>query len=95
MEMAVFARATCRAVDAADWDQVQAHFGFAGELLSAASPELENAVYVSYLEDVFLSSEGHQYLLARSMLSERLQTALAEIETHWRRVAEWKAHEDR
>jgi hypothetical protein len=95
MEMAVLAHATCKAIDAADWEQVQAHIGFVDELLSAADPDLENAVYVSYLENVFLSSEDPRYWSARSLLSERLQTALADLEAHWKKIAEWKAHQDR
>ena len=53
LEMAVLARATCRAVDLDDVHQVHAHLCFVDELLSDAGPDLENAVYVSYLENVF------------------------------------------
>src|SRR5687768_17268322 len=72
LEMAVLARATCRGIDAGELDQVQAHIGFVDELLSDAGPDLENAVHVSYLENVFLGSENSRYVSARAMLSNRL-----------------------
>jgi hypothetical protein len=95
LEMAVLARATCRAVEVSDSHQVQAHIRFVDELLSDAGPDLENAVYVSYLQNVFLGSEDPRYMSARAMLSERLQTALTELEEHWKKVAEWKTRQDR
>jgi hypothetical protein len=94
LEMAVLARATCRAVDLGDLRQVQAHIGFVDELFSDAGPDLENAVYVSYLENVFIRAEDRRYTLARTMLSNRLQTALTKLEEHWRKIAEWKGRPD-
>jgi hypothetical protein len=94
LEMAVLARATCRAVDRGDSQQVEDHICFVDELLSDAGPDLENAIYVSYLENVFLGSEDPRYLMARTMLSSRLQTALTELEEHWKKIAAWKALQD-
>lgn len=94
LEMAVLARATSRAIDLGDLQQVQAHVGFVDELFSDGGPALRNAVYVSYLENVFLGSEGPRYVLVRPMLSERLQTALSELEEHWKNIASWKARQD-
>ena len=87
--MAVLARATCRAVDIGDSHQVEAHIGFVDELLSDAGPDLENAICVSYLENVFLGAKDPRYMSARAMLSKRLRTALAELEDHWKKIAEW------
>ena len=95
LEMAVLARATCRAVDVGDSHQIQAHIGFVDELLSDAGPDLENAIYVSYLENVFLSSKDPRYMSARAMLSKRLETALAKLEEHWKKIAEWNMRQDR
>jgi len=89
LEMAVLARVTCRAIDFAEFEEVQLHLGFVDELLSNAAPDLENAIYVSYLENVFLGLEDRRYLTARGMLSGRMQTALAELEDHWGKVAKW------
>jgi hypothetical protein len=30
-------------------------------------------------------------LIARAMLSNRLQTALTELEEHWKKITAWKA----
>ena len=94
LEMAVLARATCRAVDLGDSPQFQDHIRFVDELLSDAGPDLENAIYISYLENVFLGSEDPRYLIARAMLSNRLQTALTELEEHWKKIAAWKARQN-
>lgn len=83
MEMSVFARATCAAIDAGLKDEVQAHFAFVDELLTNVDSDLENAIYVSYLEDVFMREPDPRYDEARAMLPPRLQTALKEVEDHW------------
>ena len=95
LEMAVFARATCKAVDLGDLQEAQSHIDFVDELLSDAGPELVNAVYVSYLEHVFLASQGARYVSARTMLSLRLRNALAELEKHWQNIRMGKTGHDR
>lgn len=60
------------------------------ELFCDAPPDLENAIYVSYLENVFLGRDEERYRAARSSLSGRLQAALADLEDHWKKIAEWK-----
>jgi hypothetical protein len=93
-EMAVLARVTCRAIELGDSHQLQAHLSFVDELFSDAASDLENAVNVSYLENVFLWSEDPRYVSARAMLSRRLQIALTELEDHWEKLTEsWKAHQ--
>jgi len=92
-EMASLAPATCRAIERDDLLEVRAHFGFVVELFSDAGPDLENAAYVSYLENVSIGREDRRYALVRTMRSSRLQTALAEIEEHWRNIADWKSHQ--
>ena len=89
LEMAALARATCKAIDSGDGQQVQEYLCFVDELFSDAGPDLENAVYVSYLEDVFLGSDDSRYLSARTMLSEQLRRALRELEEHWQKIAAW------
>lgn len=89
MEMAAFARGTCAAIDRGDSEEVEAHLGFIDELFCNALPDLENAIYVSYLENVFLRSQDERYLSARRMLSDRLRAALADLEDHWKKIADW------
>lgn len=64
------------------------YLGFIDELFRNAPPDLENAIYVSYLEDVFLGPGDERYSCARSMLSHALEAALVEIEGHWKSIAE-------
>jgi hypothetical protein len=88
LEMAAFARATCAAIDRGDLDEVAEHLAFIDELFRDATPNLENAIHVSYLEDVFLWRDEYRYCSARSMLSDPLQAAFVDLEEHWKRIAE-------
>jgi hypothetical protein len=85
-EMAAFARATCRAIEQDVPGEVRAHFEFIDELFSNATPDLENAIYVSYLENVFLGRIADPYLSARGRLPPKLQKALIELEAHWEQI---------
>lgn len=87
MEMSVVARATCRAIENGDKDTIRRHFEFVDSVLSNAAPDVENAVYVSYLENVFLGEEKTAFLMARSTLPSRLSAALSDLEAHWRRIS--------
>jgi hypothetical protein len=89
LEMAAFARATCAAIDREDFSAVAVHFAFIDELFRDAAPDLENAIYVSYLENVILGRDDERYRSARSALSGRLQAALVDLEAHWKKVAEF------
>ncbi|QOY87770.1 DUF7674 family protein [Paludibaculum fermentans] len=90
-EMAVFARGTCAAIESGDFEQTQAHLDFVDELFGRAEPGMENAICVSYLENVFLGSETERYIAARRMLSDRLRTAFGELEDHWEKIANWSS----
>ena len=89
MEMGVFSRATCAAIDNGDFRELAAHLAFIDELFRNAPPDLENAIYVSYLEDVFLAHGDERYRSARSALSGRLRAALGDLEGHWKKITEW------
>jgi len=84
--LAAFARATCRAIEQDVPGEVRTHFEFIDELFSNATPDLENAIYVSYLENVFLGRSGDRYRSARGRLSPKLQKALIEMEAHWEQI---------
>ena len=55
-EMATFARATQLAIDNHDMDTIRRHFEFIDEVFRMATPEVENAVNVSYLENLRFKS---------------------------------------
>jgi len=90
LEMAAFARATCAAIETGDHTTVAAHLSFIDELFADAAPDLENAIYVSYLENVFLWRDDEPYRSACSTLPDRLQAALIDLEDHWKNIVEWR-----
>jgi hypothetical protein len=57
IEMAAVARATSRAIESGDAAEIARHFTVMETVLSSAAADVENAVYVSYLENVFLWDE--------------------------------------
>ena len=84
MEMSALARATCRAIEKGDEHSIRRHFEFIDSVHSNATSDVENAVHVSYLENVFLGEEKAAFLRARSTLPDRLSAALSDLEAHWR-----------
>ena len=77
MQVGVFAKFTQSAKGRADWDTYERCVCLADRLLSRASSELENALYVSYLEH--LDFDGPRGPKAWSLLTPELQAA-------WRRI---------
>jgi hypothetical protein len=81
-EMGCFAQATQAAIDNGDFEAVKDHFAFADELLCDASPELENAIQVSYLEYLRFEDRMAGPNQARKLLTPRLTACLADLEQH-------------
>jgi hypothetical protein len=88
LEMAVFARATAAAIEAGSAILVADFLAFADEILGSADSAVENAIYVSYLENIFLGETREVYLHARRKLPPRLARGLIELEEHFERLAE-------
>ena len=63
LEMGAFARPTCNAIDSGDSEEVATHLAFIDQFFVDAPPDLENAIYVSYLKDVFLGRDDERYFL--------------------------------
>jgi hypothetical protein len=74
---------TADAIDAEDWQLVSAHFEFIDEVFSTANSALQNAVIVSYLENILLLERGSKHQHARLLLPERLENALFGLESHF------------
>ena|SRR5262252_310157 len=87
IEVSALARATCRAIENGDDNSIRRHFEFIDNVLSNAAPDVENAVHVSYLENVFLGEERAAFLRVRSTLPGRLSAALSDLEAHWRQLS--------
>jgi hypothetical protein len=84
-EVADFRQATERAMDEGRlWDAEQ-HFRLVAELLAVASPELRNALEVSYLEDLALGEcTPARYRAIKERMPGTLQRILIEHQEQWR-----------
>jgi hypothetical protein len=78
-EMGWFSNKTSEAMDAHHFRLVRAHFEFIDEALASASDELENAIVVSYLENVFALNTACT-AKARDLLTPLLSAAVVEME---------------
>ena len=86
LEMATLARATQSAIDDQEKATVQAHFEFIDEILPEATPDLENAIYVSYLENLRFEGRKAAPTRARELLTPQLRQALADLEEYLDRL---------
>ncbi len=84
LEVATFRRATERAMDAGQLWTVEKHFRFVERVLRDATSDVENALRVSYIEDLALGecSPG-RYRAVRERMSAKLQAEMADIHENW------------
>jgi hypothetical protein len=82
MEMAVLAGAAQAAISDEDREAIREHFRFIDEVYRLASPEVKNAVHVSYLERLSIDGEHGKRIGAREMLSPALQAGLRGLEAY-------------
>ena len=85
-EMGTVARATQAAIDVGDKETVRQHFAFVDEVFRDAAPDVENAIYVSYLENLRFEGRKAGQADARELLTPRLAQALADLEAHWEKL---------
>ena len=82
LEMATLARATQVAIDSNDKEAVRRHFVFVDDVFQDAASDVENAVNVSYLENLWFEDRN----ASRELLPPRLNKALAELEEYLERL---------
>ncbi|HMF20408.1 MAG TPA: hypothetical protein VKE98_24575 [Gemmataceae bacterium] len=92
LEVATLATATQASIDDQDKGTVQAHFEFIDEVLPEATPDLENAIYVSYLEKLWFEGRKAAPTRARDLLTPRLRQALADLEEYLDRLFAGSKH---
>ena len=80
LELATFARATQVAIDSQDRETVQRHFQFIDEVYRQAAPEVENAISVSYLENLRFDGRKAELTKAQELLTPRIRRSLAGLE---------------
>lgn len=82
LEMGTLARAAQSAISDEDTAAVREHFRFIGEVYRRATPEVKNAVHVSYLERLGFDGKHGRRIKAREMLSPELQAGLSGLEAY-------------
>ena len=88
LDMADFSRTTSNAIRTNNTSLAIAHFDFISQLLQKANPDLENAIIVSYLENIFIGESDEIYCVARKTLPANLAKALKELEEHFEKLHE-------
>lgn len=82
LEMGTLARVAQAAISDEDTAAVREHFRFIGEVYRQATPEVKNAVHVSYLEHLSFDGKHGKRIKAREMLSPELQAGLKGLESY-------------
>ena len=87
LEMATFSRFAQRAIERNDLDTLKGCYRLLAGIMKTAPPEVENAIYVSFLEhlDFERSAYGAE---ARHLLPPVLMKALAEVNEQWERIGQ-------
>jgi hypothetical protein len=82
MEMGALAGVAQAAISDEDKTAVREHFQFIDEVYRRATPEVKNAVHVSYLERLSFDGKHGKRIKAREMLSPALQAGLSGLEAY-------------
>ena len=89
LEMGGFADATCKHIEAGQFEAVAEHLRFIDEVLETADEQVQSAVAVSYLEHLGLSGNDQNHVRARCMLSRRQLAIYHALEESWRKTGQW------
>lgn len=84
--MQAVARETQTAIKDGDVRAVRDYFKFMDEIYRQATPDVQNAVHVSYLECISFDGRRALSIKAREMLSPALQAALGSLENYLREL---------
>ena len=76
LQMGTLARATQAAIGHEDKPAVEGYFAFIAEVFRMATPEVRNAVFVSFLECLSFDGRHGKRIGAREMLSPQSQAVL-------------------
>jgi hypothetical protein len=80
LEMGAMKLATREAILSYEFHTVRRHFSFISYLFEHADQDLNDAIRVSYLENMFIGEETPEYEHARSMLPKNLAEALKKLD---------------
>jgi hypothetical protein len=82
LEMGQLAKAAQVAISDENPAAVREHFRFIDEVYRHATPEVKNAIHVSYLERLSFEGKHGKRIKAREMLSPALQAGLRGLEAY-------------
>jgi hypothetical protein len=85
LEAATFRRATERAMDAGQLWTAERHFRFVERVLREAAPDVENALSVSYIEDLALGEcTPKRYRAVKERMPAKLRAEMSGLHPNWR-----------
>ena len=85
LEAAAFRRVTERAMDTGQFWSAEQHFRFVERVLSQATPDVENALGVSYIEDLALGEcTPQRFRAVKERMPAKLRAVMARIHPNWR-----------
>ena len=85
IEVAMFRQATERAIDAGQFWTAEKHFRFVDRILQNASPDVDNALRISYLEDLALGDcTSNRHRAVKERMPARMRAELIRIHSNWR-----------
>jgi hypothetical protein len=82
LEMATLARSTQAAINCQDRETIRQHFEFIDVVFRNAASDVENAINVSYLENLYFEGRKAGPTDARRLLTPRLRQALEDLEKY-------------
>ena len=85
LEAAAFRGATERAMDAGHFWAAEQHFRFVERVLGEAAPDVENALGVSYIEDLaFGECTPQRYRAVKERMPAKLRVDMVRLHPNWR-----------
>jgi hypothetical protein len=92
LQMAAFSHVAEEAIERGDFATLKRCYKIADEIMKSASPNVENAVYVSFLEHLEFTSQPNE-AEARHLLPPKLAEMLVELEEHFQKL--WESQQAR
>jgi hypothetical protein len=89
LQMAAFSRFAQTAIDGNDLNVLVRCYAFLAEAMKSVTSDVENAIYVSFIENLDFDSSPYG-AEAKRLLPPVLLKALAELEEHWENIGKWQ-----
>ncbi len=87
LQMAAFSHLAKNAIDTNETETLLKCYEIAGKILEKADSDVENAIYVSFLEHLEFDNSAYR-VKAKKLLPPILRKASEELEEHFKKLAE-------